>query len=54
MGSWVRTITTPFRKMLNPQREEHGGKKASSRHRTAAHHLVINDHHLLSPGPVLV
>ncbi|CAN6326628.1 unnamed protein product [Urochloa humidicola] len=21
MGSWVRTITTPFRKMLNPQRD---------------------------------
>jgi hypothetical protein len=34
MGSWLRTITTPFRKMLNPQqREQHGGKKASSRHR---------------------
>lgn len=33
MGSWVRTITTPFRKMLNsPQREQQGNKKAS-RHR---------------------
>jgi len=29
MGSWVRTITTPFRKMLNPQRD---GKKTPRHH----------------------
>nr|CAB3463850.1 unnamed protein product [Digitaria exilis] len=36
MGSWVRTITSPFRKMLNPQRD---GKK------TPRHH-----HHSRSPS----
>ncbi|CAN6336248.1 unnamed protein product [Urochloa humidicola] len=34
MGSWVRTITTPFRKMLNPQRD---GKK-TPRHNHHHHH----------------
>ncbi|WVZ96171.1 hypothetical protein U9M48_041841 [Paspalum notatum var. saurae] len=38
MGSWVRTITTPFRKMLNPQRD---GKKTPRHH----HH-----HHRQSPS----
>ncbi|GJM94536.1 hypothetical protein PR202_ga11188 [Eleusine coracana subsp. coracana] len=43
MGSWVRTITTPFRKMLNPQREQqqHGGKKAS-RHRRQSSSGIIS------------
>ncbi|XP_066360524.1 uncharacterized protein [Miscanthus floridulus] len=40
MGSWVRTITSPFRKMLNPQRD---GKK-TTRHR---HH---HRHHQQSPS----
>ncbi|XP_062181131.1 uncharacterized protein LOC133885432 [Phragmites australis] len=35
MGSWVRTITSPFRKMLNPQREQHG-KKTRHRHQSSA------------------
>ncbi|KAL6594664.1 hypothetical protein ACP70R_041231 [Stipagrostis hirtigluma subsp. patula] len=35
MGSWVRTITTPFRKMLNPQREQHG-KKGRRHHQSSA------------------
>jgi hypothetical protein len=38
MGSWVRTI----RKLLNPQREQHGGKKASRHRRTSSG----NNHHL--------
>ncbi|CAL4895798.1 unnamed protein product [Urochloa decumbens] len=29
MGSWVRTITTPFRKILNPQKD---GKKTPRHH----------------------
>ncbi|CAD6334706.1 unnamed protein product [Miscanthus lutarioriparius] len=41
MGSWVRTITSPFRKMLNPQRD---GKK-TPRHRRRHHH------HHQSPSP---
>jgi hypothetical protein len=41
MGSWVRTITTPFRKMLNPQRD---GKK------TPRHHHHSHHHHHKSPS----
>ncbi|KAL6864776.1 hypothetical protein ACP4OV_015927 [Aristida adscensionis] len=35
MGSWVRTITSPFRKILNPQREQHG-KKSRRHHQSSA------------------
>ncbi|TVU17952.1 hypothetical protein EJB05_34014 [Eragrostis curvula] len=41
MGSWVRTITTPFRKMLNPQREQHG--KKGSRHRRQSSGIPVGD-----------
>ncbi|XP_062232443.1 uncharacterized protein LOC133929671 [Phragmites australis] len=36
MGSWVRSITSPFRKMLNPQREQHGKKTPSHRRQSSA------------------
>ncbi|EES17673.1 hypothetical protein BDA96_09G037700 [Sorghum bicolor] len=44
MGSWVRTITSPFRKMLNPQRD---GKKTPRHHR----HHHQQRHQQQSPSP---
>ncbi|CAL9037543.1 unnamed protein product, partial [Musa banksii] len=44
MGSWVRTITSPFRKactLINPPRQKNPQPEAHDRHRMALHGEVM-------------
>ncbi|CAL9048918.1 unnamed protein product [Musa banksii] len=44
MGSWVRTITTPFRKactLISPPRDKKPQTAGHDRHRTALHGEVM-------------